>query len=76
MDVYEEHTPKLHLMVHLIVRCETLGNAWHYSCWADEQENRTLKQVLSNVSQLVFESLGLQKLEHVLARGHKRRLES
>lgn len=72
MEPFGQGTPKLHLMVHLILRSAVLGNPWHYACWSDEAENRTLKRVLRNVSQLAFESLGLQKLEHVLSRGSKR----
>ena len=72
MKSYENETPKLHLMLYSIMRSGVLGNPWAYSCWADETENRTLKAVLRNVSQQAFESLGLQKLERVLARGCKR----
>ncbi len=72
MKPYENETPKIHLMLHGMMRSVFLGNPWAYSCWADEIENRTLKVVLRNVSQQAFESLGLQKLERVLARGCKR----
>ena len=72
MRNFDHETPKLHLFLHCILRSDSLGNPWHYSCWDDEAQNRVLKGVLRNVSQLVFESLGLQKLEHLLSRGQKR----
>ncbi len=67
MSVYNRETPKLHLLVHPILRSSSTGNPRCHACWMDESANKTLKHVLRNVSQLQFESVGLQKLQVVLA---------
>ena len=40
------HTPKTHLLLHMIIRSAYFGNPWKYSTCLDESLNKTLKRTL------------------------------
>ena len=66
-------TPKTHLMIHLLLRIEGMGNPYLYHTFRDEGLNRLLKSVLRNSPQSTFEFTGLAKMSVLLQEGTKRR---
>ena len=84
LDVYDKHLhlvaewklpllPKHHLMVRLIIRQLTQGNALGYAVFLDESLNKCLKNTLKWCKQQAFETLAFPKMDHVLGRCAKPR---
>ena len=66
VDGIVEHVPKDHMQAHLIRKQPFLGNAWFYTTFEDENQNKVLKQVLRKVHQCRFEELAFVKLAECL----------
>ena len=76
-DVDDLHTPKRHLVLHLLRGMQYLGNPRAYSNWHDETLNRFLKQSCRSTSQKTFEPCVLLRMLVRLRgslRGSKRKI--
>ena len=67
------HTPKSHLMVHVIQRTLLQGNPWNFTTFEDESLNKQLKKVLRCCHQMQFEVMCYTKLDKVLEKYNNKR---
>lgn len=65
-------TPKLHLMVHLVLRSSCMGNPALGQTFRDEGLNKKLKQVCRNCHSNNFELTAFFKMAKVLSLDHER----
>jgi hypothetical protein len=66
-QAYEDlHTPKRHIMTHLLEQVGFLGNPRVYANWQDESLNRLLKSACRNLSQQTFETCVLPRMAVLL----------
>ena len=68
MEPFGVHTPKVHLMMHLILRSQWFGVPTNYATWRDEGYNRLLKDILRNCPQETFETVAFFKVSETLQR--------
>jgi len=73
MRPFEFFTPKHHLMIHLILRAEILGNPRYSATWLDESLNKAVKACVKFCSQLTFDSRAFERLHTHLAELSRRR---
>ena len=64
----EFEMPKSHMMFHMLVRAQFLGNPLRYQTFLDESLNKTMKRVLRLCHQANFERSALLKLTETLSR--------
>jgi hypothetical protein len=68
MEPFGVHTPKVHLMMLLILRSQWFGVPTNYATWRDEGYNRLLKDILRNCPQETFETVAFFKMSRTLQR--------
>ena len=66
MQPYGVYTPKLHLLVHALMRAHHHGNPRFYATWLDERFNKLLKAACKDTSQLTFENSVLLRMQRLL----------
>ena len=65
-DIEVLHTPKRHLIAHMIQTIPLLGNPRMYANWLDESLNKVLKKACHEISQATFEQSLLIRMPDIL----------
>ena len=69
---FDQYTPKVHLLYHMLACIRFMGNPRVYANWIDEDLNKSLKQACRNCSQLAFERTLLLRFKILLRTSLKR----
>ena len=69
----EIHTPKRHLLMHMLRMMPWAGNPRFYACWRDEALNRMLKASCRTVPQATFDITVLTNMANLLEHENKKK---